>query len=490
MSLLAIAPKNNFDQAKLSRKSSLDKWFSINPNASGLAGFRIIFALSLILEILQLFYFQPLLLEPELVRQKLYLGSLSNSVIETTATLLLGIHLASLVAIVLGWRMRISAAINYFCTVIFLGYLAPCLQFMYHADCLYLTGSLFLLLAPTNQRYSLDARANRATDAAQWYHVLFLMISMSVLYLDAVSWKMATVMWKNELGVWTPTSLPFMVFNDVPFLHNELLSKALSFSTTLLQFGFPIAILIRPWRVITLGVSAMFHAGLALSFPIPLFSVVCCAFLLAMIPGERPKLANPAAVHTANMLLVKSLCVLWLFAAVIINWINPSSILVPGSVNPVVLRSAGQKFCDAVYPFTGLYPHAVFLDALLIDYTQETRLVYCGEGSTEQVLPFLQPNGMTGPYSVGRMFCWYFLAFWPRTDETTRVNDLRRIAKFWNAGRKDHGNSGFIRIDRKPIIVSNAQWLPDVFERNLKAPWRTVGKIYYHHDDVQIVWSE
>lgn len=193
---------------------------------------------------------------------------------------LLLIHLCSLAALLLGWKVRYAAIVNYICTVMFLGFGVRDGGTPYHADGLYIAGALFLLFAPTSEALALQHEGRPVGPI----YGTFLTAVLSLLYLDAVLWKSGSPMWWRGLGTWAPMSLPNTSHLDWSAMtDNRPLMLGGGYGTFALQWSFPFLVwtrLRKPLLVAAIGL----HVMIGVFFPLPLFGLIMVAFLLGCWP--------------------------------------------------------------------------------------------------------------------------------------------------------------------------------------------------------------
>ena len=166
----------------------------------GLSIFRIAFSLILLMEVLHLFKFRSLV----------YFG-----MSEFNPTLLFIFWIPVILMLIVGFKTKIAAIINYIFTVIVLSSLT---KYEYHGYTIYLGLSFLMLFLPLSKKISLDALLYTTSNNSDnkvykvfYFAPVFLVIAL--VYLDSVFFKLASNMWLDGLGMWLPASLPMATWS-------------------------------------------------------------------------------------------------------------------------------------------------------------------------------------------------------------------------------------------------------------------------------------
>lgn len=268
--------------------------------ATGLGIFRIMFGLVAFQEILGLFYFRHLIFDP-----LPYLDMASPAL-----HLLLLLWAAATLALALGYRTRLAAALSYLFWVLF-----PALTPMWHDfdggfDQLMIGSSLLLLFIPAERALSLDnlrarlaksvytpAAAEPATVSVLCY-LLPVTMALAALYLDAGIHKLSAEFWRNGIGAWLPPTHPYYMnaWDWSWLLDNQLAEKSLGYTILLFQFVFPALFWHRRARVPLMALGATFHTGIIISLNIYPFGFAMLAHYLLMAPFRWWR-AFASAIH-------------------------------------------------------------------------------------------------------------------------------------------------------------------------------------------------
>jgi predicted DCC family thiol-disulfide oxidoreductase YuxK len=253
-------------------------------DAKGLALFRIAFALVLLAEVMQLYYFRHLIFDktPYLVPGE----------IEMWPVLLF--WMAALIFVILGLFTRIAAIINYILTVAVIGTIS---SFEYHMFYSYLIINFLFIFLPLSRTFSLDrlilklkySNTRFKYSPPQTVSVLAYYIpvlaGIGFVYFDSIFFKFTSHLWLNGLGMWLPASMPQSILLDIsPLLNIKPLVIALGYITLVFEAIFLFTFWRKKWRVPMLIIGIGLHIGILICFPIPLFALGVIALYLLMIP--------------------------------------------------------------------------------------------------------------------------------------------------------------------------------------------------------------
>lgn len=243
------------------------------------AVFRIVFGVSLFLEIVQLFPARRLVFGGDPLAE-------SSSIHPAPLLLFWGLAVASFI---LGYHTRAAAIMNYSCAVVVLGFSIPSTGFSYHADCYYLAGSLAAILLPIGSALSVDALLLRrpiprpAQPAAVQSALLILILGTA--YFDAFGWKINSSMWRSGLGAWAPASIPgFTYWRLDALVNNDLLMRGSSYAALIFEVLFLVLAWFKRLRPVMILSVVLLHVGIAVLYPIPLFSLAVASFAFGLLP--------------------------------------------------------------------------------------------------------------------------------------------------------------------------------------------------------------
>lgn len=197
------------------------------------------------------------------------------------------------VAYMLGWRMRIIGPLF---VIFWLGYISvnPLILNTGHYQT-FRVMLLFLLLADTSRRWSLDARRRRLKGEPEplgfrgwslprWVPVLSNNIAviligaqLCVIYFSSALWKMEGTMWEQGIAAYYPLRLEqltlFPWLNELVWHLTPLVIVA-TWMSVYMQLLFPFTLLNRWTRIFGLVAITSMHAGIGLLLALPWFSLV------------------------------------------------------------------------------------------------------------------------------------------------------------------------------------------------------------------------
>ncbi|UQZ36843.1 hypothetical protein C2I18_26920 [Paenibacillus sp. PK3_47] len=251
-----------------------------------LALFRIGFSLVFMLELIQMMIFRDLIFQKD---------SLAATV-PLFLTFLFVLWMLALFLLLIGYRTRIAAIVNYAISVYILGFVAVNETNNWQVDSLFLTGSFLLLFMPVSACVSVESLMEHRRQArvrvrklprpkARFIHTAFLIFMMGLFYLDSMLFKGSSSMYLTGLGLWAPASLPFTTYYDVSWLINhEWLVRILGYSLLVYETVYIFLIWFGKLRVWLSLAGVLLHAGIVVVFPIPVMSLLTIVIHLSIIP--------------------------------------------------------------------------------------------------------------------------------------------------------------------------------------------------------------
>jgi predicted DCC family thiol-disulfide oxidoreductase YuxK len=256
--------------------------------ATGLGLFRIAFGLVALQEILFLFYFRHLIFDPVP-----YLDRASPIL-----HFFLLVWMVVVVCLVLGYHTRRAAVANYAFWVIFVVFTPMWQDFDGGFDQL-MTGSSFLLmLLPSERGLSLDnlrlqwrysvpgQRFEPPREVSVLAYILPLGISLGLLYFDSGLHKLSAEFWRNGMGAWLPSTMPYYMspLDMSPLLNLKPLEMFIGYSIIVFQFVFVFLFWRKPFRVPLLLTGVTFHTGIILSLNVYPFGFAMLVHYLLLVP--------------------------------------------------------------------------------------------------------------------------------------------------------------------------------------------------------------
>ncbi|MGH8614318.1 MAG: DCC1-like thiol-disulfide oxidoreductase family protein [Gammaproteobacteria bacterium] len=256
--------------------------------ATGLALFRILFGLVVLSEVVFLLYFGHLVFDPV-------------PFIEVSSPMLpffLLLWGVAAVHLVLGRYTRAAAVLNYLCWVVFIVFTPMWQDFDGGFDQLMTATGLLLIFLPTERALSLDRlrlKLKHSTTAEHCdppRHVsvlsyyLPLAISLGLLYFDSAVHKLYAEFWRNGMGAWLPSSLPYYMsgIDLTRLLNNQLLQRMIGYSILVFEFVFIFVLYFRRFRVPLLLFGIAFHLGIMVSLNIYPFGFGMLIHYALMVP--------------------------------------------------------------------------------------------------------------------------------------------------------------------------------------------------------------
>ena len=254
-------------------------------DATGLAVFRIVYSCVLIAEILELWKYEHLIYDevPFLVTNQTF--NLHGG---------FTLWIVVLLFIVFGLYTRIAAIINYIFAVV---YLSGLHAFEYHVDYIYAATNFLMIFMPVSRSLSLDNLRLRwnhlkrnqlyqpSGKASQLSYYIIPFVGIAFIYWNSALHKFTSPQWLSGLGVWLPSSLPpVTIMNDQGFLNQEILVKALGYFVVLFELVFIYTFWFRRYRLAYFIIGVIFHIGIFMEYPIPLFSLTVLASYIPLFP--------------------------------------------------------------------------------------------------------------------------------------------------------------------------------------------------------------
>ncbi len=260
------------------------KIFNTKIDAIGLAVFRVAYITVLFCDICQLFRFRGIIYDkvPFLVTG------------EINVTFLFGFWFIILAMLFLGLFTRTAAIINYIFGVIVFG---SATNFEYHVFYAYLGINFLLIFLPVSRVFSIDRLIQKVkyTNIGRPYrpdrtvleinYLIPVFVAIALVYFDSIFYKYSARMWTDGLGMWTPSSLPMMIWNDTSaILNQEWLVRSLGYIVLAFETVFIFLFWFRKFRVPFALLGIFFHLGILIAYPIPWFALTAVVVYLLLLP--------------------------------------------------------------------------------------------------------------------------------------------------------------------------------------------------------------
>ncbi len=272
----------NFKLKNISTKIS--NLYDKKIDSIGLAVFRILYGIVLLMEAIHLFYFRHLTFD--------YVPYLEKAEIDFSIPILL--WMVSIILIIFGAFTRFATILNYLLTVIIIGTMKT---FEYHVFYTYLGLNFLLIFLPISQQLSLDRsflklkyssarfQYNPPTKVSQLYYFFPLVMGIAFVYFDSIFYKFTSPLWLNGLGMWKPANLPMISHFDLSFLsQTEFLIKGLGFLTLIFELVFIFFFWNKKFRIPLLIIGVGLHLGILIEFPIPFFALSVIGLYSLLVP--------------------------------------------------------------------------------------------------------------------------------------------------------------------------------------------------------------
>ena len=188
-------------------------------------------------------------------------------------TLVLALQLAAAVALLVGWRTRIGAAIVWLTHLVIIGS-SP--AYTYGLGKMLVIALFYCAVMPVGREWSMDARRRGAThvgdDAS--ISILVLRLHMCIIYAAAGFSKAAGEQWWSGEAVWRALSLPqFQQVEPQYFAGFPLALQAIAVASVVVQLAYPVLVWTR-LRVLIVVLAEALHLGIAIFLGLWLFSAL------------------------------------------------------------------------------------------------------------------------------------------------------------------------------------------------------------------------
>ncbi len=255
---------------------------------TGIGLFRIFYGLLTFLEILFLLYFSHLIFDPipfidvEFPMIPFFLCLWGMTAIFLT----------------IGYRTQFAAISNYIFWVVFVNFTPMQRDFDGGFDTFMIGVGFFLLFLPIDRSFSIDNLRKKLSlnifslkpDLPKTTTILAyqipVLICLGFLYFDSAIHKLFAEHWRNGLGAWLPSSMPYYIsaVDMTPLLNIEWLQKFIGYLILVFQFSFIFLFTQRHFRPILLLIGIALHLGITITFNIYPFGLGMLFFYFLMVP--------------------------------------------------------------------------------------------------------------------------------------------------------------------------------------------------------------
>jgi len=272
--------------------------------ATGIGVFRLLFGLVTLQETFFLNYFNHLIFDPIP-----YLD-----VEFPMITFFLWLWSLTAFCLTIGYRCQFTSIANYLFWLLFVNFTPMQRDFDGGFDLFMIGANFFLIFMPIDRAFAIDGlRKKLATplvpysrykpaDVSALVYYAPVLICLGFLYFDSAIHKMFAEHWRNGLGAWLPSSMPYYVSAlDMSWLlNNKSLQQVIGYTILIFQFSFPLLFQLRMLRPLYFLIGLGLHLGITLSFNIYPFGMGMLIFYALVMPfswyraiGRRLKRQKP-----------------------------------------------------------------------------------------------------------------------------------------------------------------------------------------------------
>lgn len=461
-------------------------------HSGGLGITRLLFALVLLLEVCQIFYY----------RDFIYTANPFESA-STGTTVGLILWIICLFFLSLGYCTQMMAFFSFIACSYFL---VPYPIYEYHVDYIYQGISLIFVFCPTHRSLSLDKYISKCSSRVEigWYFLLIL-AGIALVYFDSVFHKLASPMWKGGLGIWQPGSHIASTWFSPEISSIILNNKPFMLVSGYLVFVFEVLFIFLMWnRRFTLPlflIGVFLHFGILVMFPIPLFGLAVLALYPLVAPfSSTQKISEHAEsllfalfdqfkwikrcttlpvvalrltatqCSTAFLVTYIGICV---FQGFIIMAHSPIGKKLSRRMHINLVPLTDTLPFRTLSAYTGLTTHPVFMDGHFRGYNHTLSVEAADASHGPILLPMTKESGQPG-YS-GRLWVhWCFQTVHARVDEARLRKRLERHAAFWMKKYDLDPESTILTLSVKTTEVP-FKWQKNLLSNATKNPWQKIG---------------
>lgn len=265
-------------------KKVFKKIFNEKVDAIGLSVFRMFYAIILFCEIKQLYDFRHVIYDKEPF----------SLIGELDVSFLFKFWFIIVLMLFVGLFTRFATILNYIFSVIIF---SSAITFEYHVFYAYVGINFLLLFLPVSRVLSLDSLLQKVKYTAigkpfqvdrkvlKINYIIPVFVAIGLVYFDSIFHKFSSKMWMDGLGVWLPSSLPMVTWNDTSFLLNQKwLMLFLGYLVLVFETVFIFLFWFKKFRFPFFLLGTFFHFGILIAYPIPWFALTVIAVYLLMVP--------------------------------------------------------------------------------------------------------------------------------------------------------------------------------------------------------------
>ncbi|ESU25971.1 hypothetical protein FLJC2902T_29840 [Flavobacterium limnosediminis JC2902] len=194
----------------------------------------------------------------------------------------------------LGVFTRYITLLNYIFGVIIF---SSAIKFEYHVFYAYVGINFLLIFMPVSRVLSLDSLLQKLKYSTLYKpfivdrkvlkinYVVPVFVAIGLVYFDSIFHKFSSKMWMDGLGVWLPSSLPMVTWNDASILLNQKwLMLFLGYLVLVFETVFIFLFWFKKFRLPFFILGVFFHVGILIAYPIPWFALTVIAVYLLLVP--------------------------------------------------------------------------------------------------------------------------------------------------------------------------------------------------------------
>lgn len=268
--------------------SKIHALYLLRAPATGIGLFRLLFGLITLQEVLFLIYFNHLIFDPIPFMDVEF----------PLITFFLWVWALVAFCVMIGYRCQSFIIANYLFWLVFVNFTPMQRDFDGGFDLFMIGANLFLIFMPLDKAFSIDSLRKKLASPFIHYdqyqpaavsrltYYLPVLIGLGFLYFDSDIHKMFAQHWRNGLGPWLPSSMPYYIsVIDMSWLLNiEILQKIIGYTIIVFQFTFLLFFHKRSLRPIYFLIGISLHLGITLSFNIYPFGLGMVAFYTLVMP--------------------------------------------------------------------------------------------------------------------------------------------------------------------------------------------------------------
>jgi len=265
-------------------KKAFNSLFTTKVDAIGLSIFRMFYSVVLFFELKQLYTFRSIIYDKEPSK---YVGEIDVSFI-------FYFWFVVVAFLFLGLFTRYVTILNYIFGVIIF---SSAIKFEYHVFYAYVGINFLLVFMPISRVLSLDSLLQKLKYSNLYKpflvdrkvlkinYIVPVFVGIGLVYFDSIFHKFSSKMWMDGLGVWLPSSLPMVTWNDTSILLNQKwLMLFLGYLVLVFETVFIFLFWFKRFRVPFFLIGTFFHIGILIAYPIPWFALTVIAVYLLLVP--------------------------------------------------------------------------------------------------------------------------------------------------------------------------------------------------------------